>query len=133
MPKIRVPGCAMKPTPSSRKGRTIAAANGSVIREYGVMELKFASKDGTQRAWDMLVTDVKKALKSIALTCDGTDTGECEVLFTKRGGKIMNLKSGEHIDFDRTGNTYGMEAWVHVGDARANGRTAGFTRPAVAP
>ena len=104
-----------------------------MTKEYGVRELKFATKDGTQRAWDMLVTDVKTALKSIAVTCDGADTGECQVLFTERGGKITNVMNGEQIDFDRTGNTYGMEAWVHVGNAEADGKPAGFIWPAVAP
>ena len=39
----------------------------------------------------MLVTDVKKALKSVATTCDGDDAGECHVIFTKHGGTIVNV------------------------------------------
>ena len=92
----------------------------------------------------MLVTDVKKALKSIATTCDEKDgAGECHVLFTKHGGVIINVEemrgrytvsktgevtgAGELTDFDRTGNIYGMEAWVYVG------ATEGFARPVTAP
>ena len=74
----------------------------------------------------MLVTDLKKALKSVATTCDGDDAGECHVFFTEHGGTIVNASdmggtytvgkigtvkgAGERIAFDRTGNTYGMEA-----------------------
>ena len=92
----------------------------------------------------MLVTDVKKALKSIATTCDDHDgNGECHVLFTKHGGVIINVEemngrytvtktgqvagAGGLTDFDRTGNTYGMEAWVYVGTAE------GFAWPVPAP
>ena len=95
----------------------------------------------------MLVTDVKKALKSIATTCDGGSGGECHVLFTKHGGTIINVDemqgsysvgktgvvkgAGELTDFDRTGNTYGVEAWAYVG--QDNKASEGFVRPAVAP
>ena len=90
----------------------------------------------------MLVTDVKKALKSVAATCDGDGGGECHVLFTKHGGAIINVDSikgsytvgktgvvtgaGELTDFDRTGNTYGMEAWVYVG--MSDKASEGFVR-----
>ena len=81
----------------------------------------------------MLVTDVKKALKLGATTCDGDDAGECHVIFTKHGGTIVNVSetggaymvgktgavqgAGELTAFDRTGNTYGMEVWVYVGQS----------------
>ena len=41
----------------------------------------------------MLVTDVKKALKSIAATCDGDVGGGCHVLITRHGGTIINVDS----------------------------------------
>ena len=97
----------------------------------------------------MIVTDVKKALKSVATTCDGVDTGECHVLFTRHGGTIINVDemkgsygvskngvvcgAGELTKFDRTGNTYGMEAWVYVGDKAPVAAVEVFTRPVVAP
>ena len=72
----------------------------------------------------MLVTDVKKALKSVATTYDGNGGGDCHVLFTRHGGTIINVDSMAKpysvsqtgaingarylIVFDRTGNTYGM-------------------------
>ena len=95
-----------------------------------MMDLSFATNDGRQRAWAMIVADVKKALKSIALTCDGdgSDEAECNVLFTRRGGRIKNLSNKEVVAFDRTGNTYGMEAWVHVGKAETEKEPV-FSRP----
>ena len=95
----------------------------------------------------MLVTDVKKALKSVASTCDGDDAGECHVLFTRHGGTIANVDAmkgsyfvgkvgvvkgaGELTEFDRTGNTYGREAWVCVGVV--DKASQGFVRPVAAP
>ena len=94
----------------------------------------------------MLVTDVKKALKSVATTCDGDGSGECHVLFTKHGGTTVNAGAmsgsynvgktgvvkgaGELTSFDRTGNTYAMEAWVFVGQHHKS--SEGFVRPVAA-
>ena len=93
--------------------------------------MKFRTRDGQRQDWQTLVTDVKKALKSVATTCDGNGGDECHVLFTRHGGMIINVGTlgdtyhvskegavrvaGELVGFDRTGNTYGMEAWVYVG------------------
>ena len=95
----------------------------------------------------MLVTDVKKALKSVATLCDGDVGGECHALFTRHGGTIVNVDAlkgsysigktgvvkgaGELTDFDRTGNTYGMEAWVCVGAVDKVSQP--FARPVAAP
>ena len=65
------------------------------------------------------------------------------MLFTKHGGTIISVEdlqgkyavnkagvvtgSGELTEFDRTGNTYGLETWVYVGAAE------GFPRPAPVP
>ena len=94
----------------------------------------------------MLVTDVKKALMSVATTCDGDGGGECHVLFSKHGGTIINVDglgvsytvvktgivkgAGELTAFDRTGNTYGMEAWVYVGQSD---KAEDFAWPVAAP
>ena len=95
----------------------------------------------------MLVADVKKALKSVATTCDGDAGGECHVIFTRHGGTIVIVDAmrgsysvgkagvvkgaGELTDFDRTGNTYGMEAWVCFG--AVDKASQGFVRPVAAP
>ena len=95
----------------------------------------------------MLVTDVKKALKSVATTCDGNGGDECHVLFTRHGGTIINVNAmngqygvskigavkgaGILTAFDRTGNTYCLEAWVYVGTG--NKSSESFARPVAAP
>ena len=144
MPAGHAPNVELGPIPPERANRRINAANGTQIKEYGVKRLKFRTREGQKKNWNMLVTDVKKALKSIATTCDDNDgAGECHVLFTKHGGVIINVEemrgrysvsrtgevigAGELTDFDRTGNTYGTEAWIHVG------ATEGFARPVTAP
>jgi hypothetical protein len=147
MPKGHAPSIAMGPVPASRSNRRILAANGTKIREHGVKQLKFRTRDGKPQDWQMLVTDVKKALKSVATTCDGNGGGECHVLFTRHGGTIINVEemgerysvgksggvrgAGELVEFDRTGNTYGMEAWVYVGTGNKSAER--FARPVVAP
>ena len=147
MPTGHAPGIAMGPVPPERANRRINAANGTRIREHGVKQLKFRTRDGKRQDWRMLVTDVKKALKSVATTCDGGDNGECHVLFTRHGGTIINVGemkgqytvgrtgivkgAGELTPFDRTGNTYGMEAWVYVGTGDSGPER--FTRPVAVP
>ena len=98
----------------------------------------------------MTAADVQKALKSVAVTCDGDDgdgAGEAHVLFTKHGGKVIYLrgvqdkytidKSGNSagtvgvMNFERTGFTYGMDAWVCMDDIEVPAE--GFSRPEIAP
>ena len=148
MPLGHAPNVEMGPVPASRANRRINAANGTRIKEHGVKQLRFRTRNGKKQNWNMLVTDVKKALKSIATTCDGSGgDGECHVLFTKHGGTIINVGNlsgnysvgrkgsvkgaGELTGFDRTGNTYGMEAWVYVGGEGEKAEV--FARPVRAP
>ena len=69
------------------------------------------------------------------------------MLFTRHGGTIINVDklvgnysvakrggvkgAGDLTEFDRTGNTYGMEAWIYVGDG--SDKAEGFARPVRAP
>ena len=41
--------------------------------------------------------------------------------------------AGELTGFDRTGNTYGMEAWVYVGTGTAAKPSESFARPVATP
>ena len=147
MPLGHAPTIELGPIPPERANRKINAANGTRITEHGVKKLQFRTRDGQRQAWKMIVTDVKKALKSVATTCDGDGSGDCHVIFTKHGGTIVRVGeltgsysidkagcvkgSGELTHFDRTGNTYGMEAWVHVGDQDSKAEV--FSRPVAAP
>ena len=147
MPVGHAPSIEMGPVPVERLNRRINAANSTRIKEHGVKQLKFRTKSGKRQDWRMLVTDVKKALKSVATTCDSHNGDECHVLFTRHGGTIINVdklnqpysvgKTGmvkgakDLTGFDRTGNTYGMEAWVYVGSG--NKIPEHFARPVPAP
>ena len=147
VPTGHAPNVKMDPVPPERANRRINAANGTRIKEHGVKQVRFRTREGQKQDWKMLVTDVKKALKSVATTCDGDGGGECHVLFTKHGGTIINVGdidkpytvgkigavrgAGELTAFDRTGNTYGMEAWVCVD--QSDKASVGFVRPAAAP
>jgi len=147
VPTGHAPNVKMSPIPPERANRRINAANGTRIKEHGVKQVRFRTREGQKQNWTMLVTDVKKALKSVATTCDGDDRGECHVLFTKHGGTIINVSdlskpytvnklgaiggAGELTAFDRTGNTYGMEAWVCIDQGDKS--SSSFVRPAVAP
>ena len=41
--------------------------------------------------------------------------------------------AGELTGFDRTGNTYGMEAWVYVGTGTTAKSSESFARPVATP
>ena len=62
-----------------------------MIKEHGVKQLRFRTREGRKQDWRMLATDVKKASKSVATTCDGDGGGECHVLFTRHGGTIIKV------------------------------------------
>ena len=128
VPKGHAPNVEMSPVPLERANRRINAANGTRIKEHGVKQVRFRTREGQKQDGKMLVTDVKKALKAVATTCDGDGGGECHMLFTRHGGRIINVSdvdksytvnkvglvrgAGELAAFDRTWDTYGMEAWV---------------------
>ena len=146
IPATHAPNIQMDPIPARRHGRVINAANGTKIKEHGEKHVRFKTRLGKSMNWCMAATDVKKALKSVATTCDGDEAGEAHVLFTKHGGRIIYLDetSGSYIvqasghttgtgrvtEFDRTANTYGMECWVPVKDGS---RAELFSRPVAAP
>ena len=62
-------------------------------------------------------------------------------VFTRHGGTIINVdemkgsytvgKAGDLTAFDRTGNTYGMEGCVYVG--QSDKASEGFALPVAAP
>ena len=80
VPSGHAPNVRLRPRPKHRPGRVINAANGTRIKEHGMKKLKFRMKFGQKLTWNMVAADVKKALKSVAVTCDGVETSECHVL-----------------------------------------------------
>ena len=142
VPTVHAPNVEMSPVPPERANRRINAANGTRIKEHGVKQIRFRTREGQKQGRKMLVTDVKKAQKSVATTCDGDGGGECHVLFTRHVGTIINVSdvekshtvnkvglvrgAGELTAFDQTGNTYGS-----VG--QSDKASESFARPVAAP
>ena len=68
VPIGHTPNVAMGPVPANRANRRIDAANATRIREHGVKHLRFRTREGKRQDWKILVTDMKKVLKSVGNT-----------------------------------------------------------------
>ena len=128
-------GCSVFVMPSSwlpqfrleagaKKGSTYVAANKGIIVNEGERTITFTTDEGQVRKITFQVAGVNKPLASVAGICDAGHI----VTFTKDGGTIRNVVTGEVTKFQRRGNVYVMNAWVQRerGDA---GVSTGFTRP----
>ena len=96
---------ALRESTGSRKGQTFVAAakDGKPIANEGEKTIKFFTKpslESERRKMTCQVAKVNKIRGSVAGTCDA----DCTVLFTKSGGQINNLKTGEVTPFRRHGN-----------------------------
>ena len=98
----------VRPRSGPRKGKRLAAANGTPIPLHGEKVLKFVTNEGHQLSWPFISGKVKKTLKAVSTTCDAGNS----VLFTKWGGYVINDKTHKYMEFERTGNTYGQAVWV---------------------
>ena len=124
LPSDELPQFEVKPPTRIRRGKRLAAANGTAIKVDGEQWVQFTVKEGHDLEWPFLVGDVKKSLKSVGTTCDAGNY----VLYTDWGGYIINAKSHQHIEFDRINNTYAIDAFV-----RTAAKPKGFQRQAAAP
>ena len=91
------------------------AANGNTMANRGKKVLHVFTKEGQFKRMNMQVTEVNKALMSVAKICDAGHT----VVFKRDGGLIRNDTSGEETKFRRENNVYRLK--VKLSDA-------GFTR-----
>ena len=91
------------------------AANGSTMANHGKKVLHVCTREGQFKRMNMQVTDVNKALMSVAKICDAGHT----VVFRRDGGMIRNDTSGEETMFRRENNVYRLK--VKLSDS-------GFTR-----
>ena len=89
-------------TESTESGTMYTAANGDMIPNRGCKRVKVRTQEGQLRTLNMQVTDVNRALLSVAKICDTEHT----VTFTSEGGTIRNTKSGEETKFRRENNVY---------------------------
>jgi hypothetical protein len=93
-------------TEASKRGYGFVAANGSKMKNYGAVKIRFQN-EGKARAMNFHVTDVKKPLGAV---CRIADKGNY-VCFGpgESDNYIMNIESGEKIWMQRERGTYVIE------------------------
>ena len=104
MSELMAPRTPVQYSKEQDAGVVYTAANGEIMPNRGQKVLKVITKEGQTKAMNMQVTDVNKALMSVAKICDAGHT----VLFTSEGGAIRSNKTGEETTFNRENNVYRM-------------------------
>merc|ERR1712163_91820 len=89
-------------TKSTEAGVMYTAANGDMMPNRGCKRVKVTTQKGQLRTMNMQITDVNRALMSVAKICDAGHT----VTFASEGGVIKNKKTGEKTSFRRENNVY---------------------------
>ena len=107
MPEYMAPSTPVQE--SKEAGVLYTAANGDTMPNRGCKRVKITTKEGQLRTMNMQVTDVNRALMSVAKICDAGHT----VTFTTEGGVIRNNKSGEETKFRRENNVYRMRVKIN--------------------
>ena len=107
MPEYMAPSTPVQE--SKEAGVLYTAANGDTMPNRGCKRVKITTKEGQLRTMNMQVTDVNRALMSVAKICDAGHT----VTFTNEGGVIRNNKSGEETKFRRENNVYRMRVKIN--------------------
>ena len=102
MPGYMAPYTAV--TESKESGVMYTAANGEMMPNRGCKRVKVTTQEGQLRTMNMQITDVNRALLSVAKICDAGHT----VTFNTDGGIIRNNSSGEETKFRRENNVYRM-------------------------
>jgi hypothetical protein len=103
-----VPNVEVKPSQGSKEGVQYITANGGVMPNRGEKEVKVITGEGHKCMLKMQVTDVKKPLMSVARICDAGHN----VVFTKGGGYIEHVTTGQRTKFVRIDNVYRLKVGV---------------------
>ena len=82
MPEHMAPGVPLEQSDEEMAGVVYSAANGDLMPNRGKKSVPIITKEGQSRKVNMQITDVNRALMSVAKVCDAGHT----VLFTSRGG-----------------------------------------------
>ena len=122
MPEHMAPGTQTEYSEEQAAGVVYTAANGDTMPNRGKKGLHIITKEGQARKVNMQITDVSRALMSVAKVCDAGHT----VLFTKKGGIITNEATGAETTFRRENNVYRMT--VKIDGDKANKAASGFAR-----
>ena len=103
------------PSPWSRAGRGYRAANGTGIKNLGMVTVKFATAAGDRCPIPFQVAEVEQPLLSVAhLTSAGN-----RVELGHDSGRVVNLTAGRVIALERRGGVYIMRMFVADGAALA--------------
>ena len=102
MPPDMAPSTPLLTSQEQAAGVLYSAANGDLMPNRGMKNVDILTGEGQARKLKMQVTDVNRALMSVAKVCDAGHT----VTFTKNGGVITILESGEETRFRRENNVY---------------------------
>ncbi len=96
------------PSPWSRAGRGYRAANGTGIKNRGMVAVRFSTGEGDRCAIPFQVAEVDQPLLSVAhLTGAGN-----RVELGHASGRVVNLKTGRTIALERRGGVYIMRMYV---------------------
>ena len=112
MPEYMAPNFPVKHSPEQDAGVVYTAANGDTMPNRGRKVVRVTTTEGQQKAMNMQITDVNRALMSVARICDAGHT----VVFKADGGVIKNNSSGEETKFRRENNVYRMTVRVNEAD-----------------
>ena len=110
LPKSAGSGFQIKESKMSKEGSMYRAANGTSIRNYGEKDLKGWTKEGTPFNFKTQVADVKNALGSVYHMVKSGNRVE----FNEKGGKIINVKTGQEIPIHERGGSYEIDLWIHA-------------------
>ena len=115
----------LKPSPMSRAGKRYRGPDGSPIPNLGQQDIAFVTDDGQRCGLTMQVADVERPLIAVShLSEAGND-----VMLGKRGGKIVNLKTGQTTNIERKGNLYVLKMLLPAEHVKAKDNASVFPRP----
>jgi hypothetical protein len=98
----------VKPSPMSRAGGKYRAANGARIPNLGQQKVLFKNDEGQQCGTSFQIADVERPLISASqLAASGNS-----VVIDKKGGKIVNEKTGKIMQLQKRGGVYVLRMWI---------------------
>ena len=99
---------AVRPSAMSRAGKNYRGPAGEKIPNLGQQDIEFQSDEGHNCGLTMQVADVGQPLIAVThLSEAGND-----VTLNKKGGKIVNTKTGRTIQVQRKGRLYVLRMWI---------------------
>ena len=92
----------------SKSGQKYMTADGTKISNQGQKSFTTITEDGRAVGVTYQIADISRPLNSVGRICDKGNA----VVFTKEGGYVMNLWSGERTRFSREEGVYILKTWV---------------------